>query len=177
MIQRWRTPRNPTSIVRADAAGPCDFVILAPFAEKITHKTVSLIRLNRPFAALVPIDLLRVHEIDRGADGKVDEEVRKKRKQMPCIVISPLSLARLISHPEHTLLEKPSLVLFSQQSEEETVTEPGECQPPESNQDYLDFVDKSLMSLDALMSEGWGSHPGGFSNLLRHDKGTSQKSQ
>jgi hypothetical protein len=113
IIQRWRTPRNPISTVRADAAGPCDFVILAPFADKITHKIASLIRLNRPFVALVPIDLL--HEIDRGANGKVDEEVRKKRKQMPCIVMSPLSLAWLVSHPEHTLLEKPSLVLFSQQ--------------------------------------------------------------
>ena len=65
---------------------------------------------------------------------------------MPCIIISPLSLAWLVSHPEHTLLEKPSLVLFSQQSEEETVTESGECQPLDPSQDHLDFVDKSLMS-------------------------------
>ena len=152
IVQRWRKPRNPISIVRADAAGPCDFVILAPFADKITHKIASLIKMNRPFAALVPIDLLQ--EIDRGADGKVDEEVRKRRKQMPCIVISPLSLAWLVSHPEHTLLEKPSLVLFSQQSKEGTVTESGVLQSPDPSQDYLDFVDKSLMSLDALMKDG-----------------------
>ena len=73
---------------------------------------------------------------------------------MPCIVISPLSLVWLVSHPEHTLLEKPSLVLFSQRSEEETVIESDKDQPLEATQDYLDFADKSLASLDALMKDG-----------------------
>ena len=94
---------------------------------------------------------------------------------MPCIIISPLSLAWLVSHPEHTLLEKPSLVLFSQQSEEKTITESGEFQPLDPSQDHLDFVDKSLRSLDALMKDG--SYPRGFSHLLRRYEGTGHKSQ
>ena len=152
IVQRWRKPRNPISIVRADAAGPCDFVILAPFADKVTHKIASLIRLNRPFAALVPVDLL--HEIDRKANGKIDETVKKKRLEMPCIIIAPLSLAWLVSHPEHSLLKKPSLVLFTTNDKEEADTNPTESQTTETSQSYLEFVDQSLVALDNLMKDG-----------------------
>ena len=112
MVQRWRNPRNPTSALRGEAPGPCDFLITAPFADKITHTAAKFIRDKKSFAALLPVGLLC--EIDRDKKGKVDSVVAQRRSKMTTTVISKLSLAWLISHPECTTDQKPAVVLFSQ---------------------------------------------------------------
>jgi hypothetical protein len=44
IVQRWRVPKNPISNVRSDNKEDFDFLIAAPFAEKVTHKVAQLIR-------------------------------------------------------------------------------------------------------------------------------------
>lgn len=181
IVQKWRNQKNPISIVRGDATGPCDFLILAPFADKITHTVARLIKKKQPFAALVPVDLL--HEIDRNKAGKIDEEVKTLRESMPSIVIAPLSLVWLISHPDYTISENPSLVLFTESvvtnaDTEQFTTENVKCAAHispnyaafvhcrkklhEDNQDNypqgtIDFIDESLKDLDDFMKDGGAS--------------------
>ena len=77
MVQRWRNPRNPISVLSIEAPGPCDFLITAPFADKITHTVAKLIRDKKNFAALLPVSLLC--EIDRDKKGKIDSVVAQRR--------------------------------------------------------------------------------------------------
>ena len=58
MVQWWRVPKNPISNVRADDKEDFDFLIAAPFAEKVTHKVAQLIREGKKFAVLIAVDLL-----------------------------------------------------------------------------------------------------------------------
>ena len=37
IVQRWRTPSNPISILRPEAVGNYDFLITATFADKAPH--------------------------------------------------------------------------------------------------------------------------------------------
>jgi hypothetical protein len=46
-------PKNPISNVRADDKEDFDFLIAAPFAEKVTHKVAQLIREGKKFAVLL----------------------------------------------------------------------------------------------------------------------------
>ena len=46
----------------------------------------------------MPVSLLT--EIDRKADGEIDEEVKKEHQRLTTIVISPVSKLRLINHPD-----------------------------------------------------------------------------
>ena len=111
LVQRWRNPKNPISNTRSDAKESSDFLITAPFADKCTHKVAQLIRDGKKFAALVPVSLLS--EIDITKDKKVDDYVRQQRKLMPTIVITPLNLAWLVSHPDYTLAKPGHQVLYS----------------------------------------------------------------
>lgn len=116
IVQKWREPTNVVSNTRGSAPGDFDFLITAPFADKITHKVADLIRADAPFAALMPISLL--NETDRNADGTIDEAVRSKRENMQVIVIASLGVAWLINHPE-CKIDKNSkhFVLLASQTE------------------------------------------------------------
>jgi hypothetical protein len=185
MVQRWRNPRNPISVLRGEAPGPCDFLITAPFADKITHTVAKLIRDKKNFAALLPVSLLC--EIDRDKKGKIDSVVTQRRSKMTTIVISQLPLAWLVSHPECTLEQKPAVVLFSQKDpdpqtpcqDDSLMNELGQipnkyeafvrCQKHRNQindaryvEEHAEFIDQTLLSLDNLMKDGASRH--GMSN-------------
>ena len=116
ITQKWRTPTNPIINTRGDAPGKYDFLITAPFIDKITTKVANLIRMKISFAALVPVSLL--NEIDRKPDGSIDSEVQKARAVMQVIVISSIGQAWLINHPECRLPNKQHYVLLTTQTED-----------------------------------------------------------
>ena len=175
VVQRWRNPKNPISIVRGEASGTCDFLITAPYCDKETHMLARLIKAKKHFAALIPVSLLQ--EIDRDRTGKIDEEVRKLRKGMPTIIISPLSLAWLINHPDYTLEKNPHMVLYAnaEVSEDTSISSPtvdaengsvpNLYTSPEGitsldtagdvlSKSHLDFIDETLRVFDDLMRDG-----------------------
>jgi len=181
MVQRWRNPRNPISVLRGEAPGPCDFLITAPFADKITHSVAKLIRDKKNFAALVPVSLLC--EIDRDKKGKIDPVVAQRRSKMTTIVISQLSLAWLVSHPECTIDQKPAVVLFSEKDPDLPIPYLDDSIMDGSNngpstyeafvqyqkrrnvvadaryvEQHADFIDQTLRSLDNLMKDGAVRH-------------------
>ena len=55
-------------------------VAVQAYADKATHQIATHIRSDQPFAALIPTDLLP--EIDRDKNGKIDEQVRRKRERI-----------------------------------------------------------------------------------------------
>ena len=202
VVQRWRTPKNPISTIRSDAPGPCEFLITAPFSDKCTHLIAKLIRDNRSFAALVPVDLL--HRIDQNKSGKIDQTVKARREKMPTIVISPLALVWLISHPDHALKDKPSIVLFQEATAEslpqqeqfsmEEVAKVDHVAPnlaafmlcrnklrierdDRANCSHMEFIDKSLQSLDALFVDGAVRHGGGETYRLYAQTRAGKKQQ
>jgi hypothetical protein len=117
VTQKWRTPTNPIINARGDAPGKYDFLITAPFVDRITTKVADLIRMKTPFATLVPVSLL--NEIDRiKPDGNIDSEVQKARAVMQVIIISSIGQAWLINHPECKLPNKQHYVLLTTQTED-----------------------------------------------------------
>ena len=76
IVQRWRTLGNPISNAIGDSGGT-DFLIAAPYADKLPLKVAEYIRKDVPFAILVPLSLL--NEIDRTGKDEIDETVRDKR--------------------------------------------------------------------------------------------------
>ena len=114
ITQKWRKPTNPIINTRGDAPGKYDFLITAPFIDRVTTKVAALIRMEISFAALIPVSLL--NEIDRKPDGTIDTEVQKARALMQVIVISSIGQAWLINHPECRLPTKQHYVLLSNQT-------------------------------------------------------------
>ncbi len=88
-----------------------DFLISAPYADKLPIKVAELIRKDIPFAILIPLPLL--NEIDRISKDSIDNEVRKKRLNMKLVVSTSLGQGWLINHPE-CRLDKTSHTIFSQ---------------------------------------------------------------
>ena len=75
-FKEWSNPSN--AIVKSSPSKPpteCDFVILAPVAEKAPLHCRELIVKGVPFACLVPSDL--VNWISVGLQGKVDSKVQE----------------------------------------------------------------------------------------------------
>ncbi len=66
-------PENPISNVRSDNKEDFDFLIAAPFAEKVTHKVAQLIRERKKFAVLVAVDLLPQMKVTKAKE--IDEAV------------------------------------------------------------------------------------------------------
>ena len=118
IVQRWRKPTNPISTIRGSAGNP-EFLIVTPFADKVTHQVADYIRKDQPFAALVPTDLL--NEIERDKDGKIDELVREKRQGMAKIIVSSVNLVWLISWPG-IKLDGNCKMLFAKQLEQSEAT-------------------------------------------------------
>ena len=97
-MQQWREPRNPINVLKIEGPAKYDFLIAAPYVDKITHRVAELIRQNKKFAVLIPVSLLT--EIDRKANGEIDEDVKKARQRLTTIVILPVSKLWLINHPD-----------------------------------------------------------------------------
>ena len=72
IVQRWRTHNNPISNTIGGSEGT-EFLISAPYADKLPIKVAEYIRQNVPFAILIPISLL--NEIDRIVKNEIDEAV------------------------------------------------------------------------------------------------------
>ena len=98
IVQRWRTPTNPISNTIGSTNEKLDFLISAPYADKLPLKIAELIRQNIPFAILVPLPLL--NEIERISKTEVDPIVRERRQKMKLIISSSLGQAWLINHPK-----------------------------------------------------------------------------
>ncbi len=81
IVQRWRVPKNPISNVRSDNKEDFDFLISAPFAEKVTHKVAQLIRERKKFAVLIAVDLLPQIKITKTKEN--DEVVGQALLSMP----------------------------------------------------------------------------------------------
>ncbi len=86
-----------------------DFLISAPYVDKLPNETAELIRKDIPFAILIPLPLL--NEIDRTGNDSIDEEVRTKRLNMKLVVSTSLGQGWLINHPE-CKLDKTSHAIF-----------------------------------------------------------------
>jgi hypothetical protein len=83
LVQNWREPTNPISNTIGATSTNVDFLISAPYADKLPIKVAEMIRKSIPFAVLIPLPLL--NEIDRTGKGSIDEEVRKKRLNMKLV--------------------------------------------------------------------------------------------
>ena len=77
-VQSWRRPANKISVGRptvANLAVARDFAIVAPKATVAPGLCAKLLLAHRPFACLLPLDLLHVVSVRH--DGKFDTVVRK----------------------------------------------------------------------------------------------------
>ena len=118
IVQRWRTLSNPISNTIGDSGGT-DFLISAPYADKLPLKVAEYIRKDVPFAILVPLSLL--NEIDRTGKNEIDEIVRDKRSRMKLIISASLGQAWLINHPSCNLTTSQHSVFFTESPDEKTL--------------------------------------------------------
>ena len=110
IVQRWRVPKNPISNVRSDNKEDFDFLIAAPFAEKVTHKVAQLIRERKKFAVLIAVDLLPQIKVTKAKEN--DKVVEQALLSMPTILIAPLALVWLVNHPDYQLPKQGHVVLY-----------------------------------------------------------------
>ena len=112
IVQRWRKPSNPiNNTVVGSISDKIDFLISAPYADKLPPKVAELIRKNIPFAVLLPLSL--INEIDRTGKTSIDESVREKRLTMKLIIATSLGQGWLINHPECKVVNSPHAVFFT----------------------------------------------------------------
>jgi hypothetical protein len=74
--------------VRSDDKEDFDFLIAAPFAEKVTHKVAQLIREGKKFAVLIAVDLLPQIRVTK---TKEDDELVQQ-----CLLSIPPFSSRLL---------------------------------------------------------------------------------
>ena len=74
--QRWRKPSNQINNTVDSVSDKIDFLISAPYADKLPPKVAELIRKEIPFAVLLPLTLL--NEIKRTGKTSINKSVRKK---------------------------------------------------------------------------------------------------
>ena len=111
IVQRWRKPSNPISNTVGSITDKFDFLISAPYADKLPLKVAELIRKNVPFAVLLPLSLL--NEIDRTGKTSIDEAVRQKRLSMKLVIATSLGQGWLINHPECKVDNSTHAVFFT----------------------------------------------------------------
>jgi hypothetical protein len=116
IVQRWRTRNNPISNT-IGGSGNTEFLISAPYADKLPLKVAEYIRQDVPFAILVPLSLL--NEIDRVGKEQVDEAVRDKRSRMKLVISTSPGQAWLINHPSCNLAAAIHSVFFTEITGEE----------------------------------------------------------
>jgi hypothetical protein len=88
LVQNWRDPTNPISNTIGSTSANVDFLISAPYADKLPLKVAEMIRKDIHFAILIPLPLL--NEIERTGKDSIDEEVRRKRLNMKLVVSTSL---------------------------------------------------------------------------------------
>ena len=123
IVQRWRKPSNPISNTVGSISDKIDFVISAPYADKLPLKVAELIRKDIPFAVLLPLSLL--DEIDRTGKTSIDEDVRRKRLDMKLVIVTSLGQGWLINHPECKLSNSTHAVFFTACSSNEQLHQKG----------------------------------------------------
>ncbi len=96
--------------MRSDDKEDFDFLIAAPFVEKVTHKVVQLIREGKKFAVLIAVDLLPQIKVTKTKED--DELVQQCLLSMPTILIAPLALVWLVNHPDYRLPKQGHVVLY-----------------------------------------------------------------
>ena len=106
ILQRWRKPSNPIRNAIGFISDKIDFLIYAPYADKLPLKVAELIRKNVPFAVLLPLSLL--NDIERTGKTGIDESVRQKQKDM-----TSLGKGWLISHPKCKASNSAHSVFFT----------------------------------------------------------------
>ena len=102
--------KNPISNVRSDNKEDFDFLIAAPFAEKVTHKVAQLIREGKRFAVLIAVDLLPQIKVTKAKEN--DKVVEQALLSMPTILIAPLALVWLVNHPDYQLPKQSHVVPY-----------------------------------------------------------------
>jgi hypothetical protein len=70
IVQRWRTRSNPI-FNTVGGSGSAEFLISAPYEDKLPLKVAEYIRQDVPFAILVPLSLL--NEVDRVGKEQVNK--------------------------------------------------------------------------------------------------------
>ena len=104
IVQRWRNPSNPISVIRPEATGYFDFAITATYADNATHRLADLLRKKKSFAFLLPTTLLqRVQQRDNGTN---DAGVQEKLDNTTKIVMSAMGHTWVINHPD---IKKPKI--------------------------------------------------------------------
>ena len=111
IVQRLRKPSNPISNTVGSISDKIDFLISAPYADKLPTKVAELIRKDIPFAVLLPLSL--INEIDRTGKTSIDESVREKRLTMKLIIATSLGQGWLINHPECKVVNSSHAVFFT----------------------------------------------------------------
>ena len=111
ILQRWRKPSNPIRNAIGFISDKIDFLISAPYADKLPLKVAELIRKNVPFAVLLPLSLL--NDIERTGKTGIDESVRQKRLDMKLVIATSLGQGWLISHPECKVSNSAQSVFFT----------------------------------------------------------------
>ena len=81
--QRWRKPSNQINNTVDSVSDKIDFLISAPYADKLPPKVAELIRKEIPFAVLLPLSLL--NEIKKTGKTSINKSVRKKIKKKTAI--------------------------------------------------------------------------------------------
>ena len=113
IVQRWRNPSNPISVIRPEATGYFDFAITATYADKATHRLADLLRKKKSYAFLLPTTLLqRVQLRDNGTN---DTGVQEKLDNTTKIVMSAMGHTWVINHPD---IKKPeNYVLYNEDTD------------------------------------------------------------
>jgi hypothetical protein len=123
IVQRWRNPSNPISNTVGSISDKIDFLISAPYADKLPLKVAELIRKNVPFAVLLPLSLL--NDIERTSKTGIDESVRQKRLDMKLVIATSLGQGWLINHPECKVSNSAHSVFFTTCSSNEQLHNKG----------------------------------------------------
>jgi|688.fasta_scaffold422395_1 hypothetical protein len=160
ILQRWRKPSNPIRNAIGFISDKIDFLISAPYADKLPLKVAELIRKNVPFAVLLPLSLL--NDIERTGKTGIDESVRQKRKDM-----TSLGQGWLISHPKCKASNSAHSVFFTTCPSNEqlhnkgteafqkwTESTNGAKTSPKSLNRESDIDTLSLKSVERLMKDG-----------------------
>ena len=178
IVQRWRTKSNPISNT-IGGSERTDFLISAPYADKLPLKVAEYIRQDVPFAILVPLSLL--NEIDRIGKDQIDELVRDRRSRMKLIISTSLGQAWLINHPSCRLDTSSHSVFFTEVPEcedlqrassaifsswyTENVTVTHDATFSTETLSSTDLHQLIVETIDRLMTGGIGQEHDAFSSL------------
>ncbi len=108
---------HPISNTVGSISDKIDFLISAPYADKLPPKVAELIRKDIPFAVLLPLSL--INEVDRTGKTSIDKAVRGKRLNMTLIIATSLGQGWLVNHPECKVANSPHAVFFTTRSANE----------------------------------------------------------